>query len=326
MSNGEMKLFTEGTVKVGERQFTKLIGGFGDNKPVLPDKLIAELLGYAKGARAVRQRVNENIEHFTFGLDILDLKSSVPEQDTIREILKIVGYTEQSINLSKVLYVFSESGFLLFLKFAEGDKAVELYKDFIEDYFRTKAENEILKHTIEEQIELLKKEKASYLGYSFMEEDMNKKRDFFNHSELLTNQIIDLEKQLTEKLTVEKYKVYQDKYKTFMDEDGCFTFEATSKILSTKAEDSSINIRVNKISLPALLRHKGILSKQKNGKSYKNIPNSGYEKYFTTIPKKIDIRTESGEILSIDKPMTKVNKSGLDFIYNLLVKENEKIS
>ena len=164
MSIKEMKLFADGEVKVGERVYTRLIGGFGDNKPVLPDKLVAELLGYAKGARAVRQRVNENIEHFTFGLDILDLKSSVPEQDTIRETLKTVGYTEQSINLSKVLYVFSEAGFLLFLKFAEGDKAITLYKDFIEDYFRTKAENEQMKKTIEEEIKELTKDRYKISG------------------------------------------------------------------------------------------------------------------------------------------------------------------
>ena len=162
MSN-ELKLFTNGEVTTKDgREFTRLVGGFGEEKPVISDKQIAELLGYKKDTREVRERVSKNIKHFEFGLHIIDVKKDVVQNDNNLKLLKSLGYTNMGIAKAKNIYIFSQAGFLLFLKFAEGDKAVEIYKNFIEDYFKTKAENKNMKLSIEEEIQQLKEDKNHY--------------------------------------------------------------------------------------------------------------------------------------------------------------------
>ena len=166
-----LELFTNGKVVTKDgREFTRLVGGFGEGKPVISDKQVSELLGYKKGAREVRDRVAKNLKHFETGLHIEDLQR-VGENDTFIDTLISLGYAKQSITQAKNIYIFSQAGFLLFLKFAEGDKAVEIYKSFIEDYFKTKAENKVMKLTIEEEIEKLKEDKKFLLGAMFMEND-----------------------------------------------------------------------------------------------------------------------------------------------------------
>ena len=204
MSINGMKLFTDGEVATTKnRKFTRVLGGFNNKESSLTDIKLSVLLNYKHGARQVREQVNRNISHFEFGLDIVDLSSDA-KSDTIREALKTVGYTEQSINLSKSIYLFSKSGFLLFLKFAEGDKAVELYKDFIEEYFKIKAENEVMKETIEKEIEELIKDRATCLGMSLIESDSKKKLELAEKSEELNRRIIELEKTKSEEEIIKK--------------------------------------------------------------------------------------------------------------------------
>ncbi|NFH00783.1 hypothetical protein FC831_10735 [Clostridium botulinum] len=323
MNKQIINLITDGKVKTKDREFTRVIGGFGEDKPIITDKQIADILEYSNGARTVRERLNRktdnkkrNLEFFQKGLDILDLKSSVADNDTTRNVLKTLGYTEQAMNLSKNIYIFSQSGFLLFLKFAEGETSIELYKEFLEDYFKTKAENKILKATIQEQIQNLKETYYITFGKGIATGD-NK---LLMESQNINNQIIELEKRLTEELTVRKYKIYEDKYKQFMDSDNCFSFENASKILSTTANGEGLNIKVNKITLPKILRNKGILSKERKGNGYKNIPNSKYEEYFNVTTYEFE---KNGQ--THNKVKSTITSKGLDFIYNLL-KEGNKIA
>lgn len=205
MSEGKViKLFTDGEISMKDRKFTRLLGGFNNNEATLSDLQIANILEYKHGARQVRERVNKNIGHFTFGLDIMNIKSSDVFCDTSRQTLKSLGYTEQAINLSRTIYLFSRSGFLLFLKFAEGDKAVEVYKDFIEEYFKLQAENQSMKESIEDEIKELEKEKAQYLGQSLLNKDEQIRIKYATKSEELTRRIIALEKSQSEKEIIKK--------------------------------------------------------------------------------------------------------------------------
>ena len=180
MSINGMKLFTDGEVATTKnRKFTRVLGGFNNKESSLTDIQLSVLLNY---------------KHGEIG------RASCRE----REALKTVGYTEQSINLSKSIYLFSKSGFLLFLKFAEGDKAVELYKDFIEEYFKIKAENEVMKETIEKEIEELIKDRATCLGMSLIESDSKKKLELAEKSEELNRRIIELEKTKSEEEIIKK--------------------------------------------------------------------------------------------------------------------------
>lgn len=309
--NNVIKIITDNIVESNGREFTKVVGGFGENKPVITVKQIAELMNY--DVKVINQTINRNIEEFVKEEGyLLDLKE-VTECDYNLEVLKSLGYTNMGISKAKNLYILSESGFLLYLKFADGQKAIDLYKDFIEDYFKTKAENIDLKLTLQEEID----KKYELHDFLFGKAIRTRDRDLLMECDKLNEDIIQLEKKLTEELTVAKYKKHITGYESLMDSDGAFTFENCSKIISTNATGDGLTIKVNKISLPKLLREKGILSKGKHGKSYNNTPNSGYEEYFTVSA--ITYKGKDGELKS--KSNTKINPKGLDYIYNLLKEE-----
>jgi len=295
-----INLFTDGKVKSNEREFTRLVGGFGEDESVISDKQIADLLGYKKGARSVRQRISENISHFEFGLHILDLKSSVPEQDTIKETLKSLGYTEQSINLSENIYILSKSGFLLYLKFAEGDKAVEVYKDFLEDYFKTKAENAHMKIGIQEQIEKLKEKKASALGMSIMSQKDEDKIKYMNLVEEYNIQILDLEKLLSKEEVVKELQSKIHMSELIESAKGNYDMDIFAKVLNVKG--------LGRNNLFKWLRDQKILKDD-------NVPYQKYMDYFSVIPV---INKKTGYKSS----KTLLQPKGIDYVVKRLIKAN----
>ena len=269
-TNNDMQLFTNGKVTIGDgREFTRLMGGFGENNSTITDKQVAELLGYAKGARAVRQRISENIKHFEFGLHIIDLKSSVPEQDTIKETLKSIGYSRQSIDLAENIYIFSKAGLLLFLKFAEGDKSVELYKDFIEDYFQKEAENVIMKQTLQEEWEFLKEQKVIAVGRVICEPDEAKKIEWFQEAEKLNTRIKDIEITLSNEKLMKSLEPTIAIADSFTNTKGSYDVGVFSKILNIKG--------LGRNNLFAWLREKEILM---DG----NYPYQKFINYFKVLP------------------------------------------
>ncbi|WP_291567003.1 phage antirepressor KilAC domain-containing protein [Clostridium sp. UBA2485] len=300
---GDLNLFTNGVVKTkdGKREFSRLLGGFGDNKPTITDKQIAELLNYKKGARAVRQRISENIKHFDENIHIIDLKSSVPEQDTSRKVLKTLGYTEQAINLAKNIYVLSYAGFLLYLKFAEGDKSVELYKDFIEDYFQTKAENMVMDKTLKETLDLLVEERTFIVGKMFLETDEEKKMEYFNRNEVLCQKILEVEKTLAKEDLFEKVKdqiVIADRITS---SKNLCDMNKLAKLLDIKG--------MGRNKLFEYLRNKQILMAN-------NQPYQAYSDYFKTIAV---VNPKSGHIH--DK--TLVKSKGISYIVKHLIRDRK---
>jgi len=268
--NNDLQLFTSGKVTIGDgREFTRLIGGFGKNNSTITDKQVAELLGYAKGARAVRQRISENIKHFEFGLHIIDLKSSVPEQDTIKETLKSIGYSRQAIDLAENIYIFSKAGLLLFLYFSEGDKSVELYKDFIEDYFQTKTENVIMKRTLIEELEFLKEQKVIAVGRVICEPDELKKIEWFQEAEKLNTRIKDIEITLSNEKLMKSLEPTIAIADTFTNTKGSYDVGVFSKILNIKG--------LGRNNFFAWLREKEILM---DG----NYPYQKFINYFRVLP------------------------------------------
>ncbi|GAA0082892.1 phage antirepressor KilAC domain-containing protein [Clostridium sp. CTA-6] len=318
-----LKLFTDEKVRAGEREFTRLIGGFGDDKPMFLIFQASELLGL--GSRDITRNFERNEGNFEKDVDYIDLKMAVPEKDSEINVdtttfLKEVGYSQNKLNATKRWLAFSFSGMMKLVKIATTKESWKIYDKFLEDYFKTKAENKVLKATLKEQIENMYEQYDLLYGKAMRKGD----KELFAEASKINNKIIELEKQLSEELTIEKYKIYEDKYKKFMDNNGCFTFEATSKILSTQAdnENNTLKIKLNKSSLPKYLRDNKILCKDKLGKSYKNLPRSGYEKYFNTTARDISFTDREGNEQTMSKTQTRVTKDGLDFIYDLLVKES----
>ncbi len=119
-------------------------GGFGEGEKVVLAKTIAEIHGVR--LNDIQSLINENIDEFEEGIDILDLKNST---DSIGSLLE-VGFTKQSIANSKNIYLLSEQGYIansknIYLLSEQGymalvslmrtEKAKELRKKFRREYF-----------------------------------------------------------------------------------------------------------------------------------------------------------------------------------------------
>ena len=104
-------------------------GGFGEGEKVVLAKTIAEI--HEIELRAVNQLINENIDEFEEGIDILDLKNSIISTDSLLEL----GFTKQSIANSKNIYILSEQGYFTLVSLMRTEKAKELRKKFRREYF-----------------------------------------------------------------------------------------------------------------------------------------------------------------------------------------------
>ena len=202
--NKIIKLFTGEKVQTKEREFTRVMGGFSETSPIITTKQIGELLEYTNGDKTVNLNLKRNLKHFTEGVDVLDVKKSVSDGNPVCEALKSLGYTKQSMSNSKNIYVLSEAGFLLYLKFAEGDKSVELYKDFIEDYFKTKSENIVMEKTLQESKESFIEERKYILGSVLFETNTVKKMELLERDKALEEQIKQIDITLAKEQLMEQ--------------------------------------------------------------------------------------------------------------------------
>ena len=301
MSN-VIKLVAKDNIKTSDgREFTRLVGGFGEDKPVITDKQIAELLGYHKKERQVRVQINNNIDHFEDS-DLIDFRR-VHDLDTLPEVLIPLGYAKQSITQAKNIYILSQAGFLLYLKFAEGDKAVEIYKDFIEDYFQTKAENKVMKKTIQEEIEFLNEQKALLLGKSFLSTSQDEKFDMYNQTEEINRRIVSMEKSLTKENVIEQLQPKLHIANVISESKSCFDMGVFSKVLNING--------LGRNNMFAWLRGKEILRDS-------NEPYQRYMKYFKVIP--VVSRTGYTSNKTLIKP------NGVEYLVKKLIDDGRAIT
>jgi len=125
------------------------------------------------------------------------------------------------------------------------------------------------------------------------------------------------QKRLFVEQQLEEAQPKLDKYGVFLDAEGTYTFEQVSKMLSTRSKEEGSNIKVNKKTLPSILRDCGIISKNKIKGRYKNLPNSGFENYF-------NISGDNDDRDDIDSELTRVKTIGIDYIYDILLDRKEK--
>lgn len=104
-------------------------GGFGEGEKVVLAKTIAEI--HEVDLKRINELINENIDEFEEGIDILDLKNSVDTTDPLLEL----GFTKQSIANSKNIYILSEQGYFTLVSLMRTEKAKELRKKFRREYF-----------------------------------------------------------------------------------------------------------------------------------------------------------------------------------------------
>ena len=122
------ELAIKGIVKVEGMEFHHVEGGFGEAKRAMLVKDIAKIHRQPWGE--INRRINDNIQRFTFGIDILDIKANGYEP-----LGSDLGFTKQSFNQSNNIYILSERGYAKLLKLLEDDFAWEQYDKLVDGYF-----------------------------------------------------------------------------------------------------------------------------------------------------------------------------------------------
>ncbi len=292
-------------VDVNGREFTRILGGFKEDGFVISDKQIGELLCYNIGARQVRRHIENNISSFENGLHVMDLKG-VPDKHTSDNTLISLGYSKQAITQAEHIYIFSEAGFLLYLKFAEGDKAVEIYKSFIEKYFKTKAQKILLERTIEEELEFLKDTRAITLGRMFMAVgDDLKRQEYFLESERLNKEIHKIENRLSTVKALDSVKSELAIAETFTQSNKTWDIGVVAKILNIKG--------LGRNNFFDWMRSKKIIMKNST------TPYQIYMKYFEVKPV---INKYNGFV----NEKALFNSSGIKFIIDKLIEDGKVVS
>lgn len=125
--NNELKI--NGTQKFMGIDIPVIEGGFGENQKVILAKTVAEI--HNQPLKKINQLINDNIDEFEFGVDILDLKSGYLESTEFLEDIM----SKQSIANSSYIYLLSEQGYMLLVGFMKTDKAKEIRKKLRREYF-----------------------------------------------------------------------------------------------------------------------------------------------------------------------------------------------
>ncbi|WP_257205472.1 ORF6N domain-containing protein [Bacillus cereus] len=124
-------------------EFTGIEGGFGEGKKAMLVKEIAEI--HEQQIGEVNRRINDNRNRFKDAVDIIDIRANGFEP-----LGRLFGYTKQSFNQSKNIYLLSERGYAKLLKILEDDTAWELYDKLVEEYFNLRANKKQAKVSTEE--------------------------------------------------------------------------------------------------------------------------------------------------------------------------------
>lgn len=140
------ELKVNGTQKFMGIDIPVVEGGFGEKQKVILAKTISEI--HNQPLKKINQLINDNIDEFEFGVDILDLKSEYFEST---EFLKDI-MNRQSIANSSNIYLLSEQGYMLLVGFMKTEKAKEIRKNLRREYF-----------SMRKELNSIKQQKASLL-------------------------------------------------------------------------------------------------------------------------------------------------------------------
>ncbi|CAH0415934.1 ORF6C domain-containing protein [Periweissella fabaria] len=135
-----------GKENVAGYEFTGIEGGFGDGTRGMLVRDIAKI--HRTSTMRINELINRNKKRFKDGVDLINLK-----QDEFVIVLNDNGFTQNSINRSKYIYLLSERGYSKLLKILEDDTAWDIYDKFVDGYFnmRKQAQRPM---TTQEQVSL----------------------------------------------------------------------------------------------------------------------------------------------------------------------------
>ena len=121
------ELMVRGTQEFMGIEIPVVEGGFGEGQRVVLAKDVAGIHGME--VRKVNELINNNIEEFEFGIDILDLKDG----GKFEILAKDLGFITS--NRQQYCYLLSEQGYMLLSGFMRTDKAKEIRKQLRREYF-----------------------------------------------------------------------------------------------------------------------------------------------------------------------------------------------
>lgn len=132
-----VNLVVKGEIDFNGIAIKHIEGGFNEKSKVILAKDIALIHGVE--TKVINQLINNNLEEFEQGIDIIDLKNN----KDFEVIATDLGFINS--NSQKYCYLLSEQGYLALACLMRTDKAREIRKQFRREYFRMKEENQKLR-------------------------------------------------------------------------------------------------------------------------------------------------------------------------------------
>lgn len=247
------ELKVKGTQSFMGKEIPVVEGGFGEGQKVMLAKTISEI--HDTRLDKVNALINEHIDEFEIGIDLLDLMSN----EKSLNLAKVLGFITN--NRQKNCYLLSEQGYMLLVGFMKTEKAKEIRKQLRREYF---AMREVINS--DEQL------KAKLL------------LDIYNGGQegiVASKELVKLEKKpLLEKIEKDKPKV--NWYDDFMNSNGLYTSTQVAKLFKFKSaqqlnkvlNENRIIFKQNKSWLPYSEIDKTwfkILVGEKEGHNYSNL-------------------------------------------------------
>ena len=200
------ELKVNGTQDFMGKEIPVIEGGFGEGQKAILVKTISEI--HDTRLDKVNALINEHIDEFEIGIDLLDLMSN----EKSLNLAKVLGFITN--NRQKNCYLLSEQGYMLLVGFMKTEKAKEIRKQLRREYF---AMREIINS--DEQL------KAKLL------------LDIYNGGQegiVASKELAKLEKKpLLEKIEKDKPKV--NYFDDFMNSNGLYTSTQVAKLFKFKS-------------------------------------------------------------------------------------------
>jgi len=279
----------KGLIKVNGVEVHNIYGEFGEHQKCILAKEIALVHGIE--LRILNEKINRNIKRFRFGIDILDLKNSIANCDSL---LNMNIYSKQSLSNSTNIYLFSRKGYLKLVGLLEDDLAYDIQDKMIDEYFELK------------QLQISEEDK---LCLNIIKAE-NQEDRMFSVGELVQFKNKQIEKK-EEQLQLQAPKVAMAE--RFATSDSLMGIRKVAKIINQRIDK---NKAIGEKKLFEILRNEQIL--QSNDGEW-NIPYQQFidRGYFELKPSTYD--NGYGKIKTEFTP--KVTSKGLEWIWKQLLKK-----
>ncbi len=122
------KIKVIGKEHIGNIEFTGIEGGFGENKKSILVKDVAQI--HEQSVGNINRLINNNRKWFEDGIDVIDLLNA---SEAFRNFAHQLGLDKS--NRTQHIYLLSERGYSLLVKFMDDEKATRVYKQLLDNYF-----------------------------------------------------------------------------------------------------------------------------------------------------------------------------------------------